>query len=572
MANLLSGILSIGGQTNRVKEGLDAENKEGIQGELVPELALSVSDDDLLRISRLYKDNWDAFNKTLRDKQDTNEKYWKGQFRYSELEVKAQDRPEADNLLFEALETALPMFTRQNPEASINCDDDKQKEYFQGELKRIADVLKLKLKIRDAVRNWSLFYLGVAKANWDVKNDRVDVKILRPQKLILDPDSYIEGGIYQGDYLGEYKTERAKTLLRKFPSKAEKIKNYCKDKLDTKITYIEWWSNEMIFWTLDDTVLDKTKNPHWNYGEKKIVVDELGNDVEQEVEGINFLPYQMIPYSFLTVFNLGKHPVDDTSLFEQSLYIQDLIHKRLKQLDVNADNMNGGWEVSAQSGLTSEQATTAINAVRKGGAIWTPGAPGAVRKITGEGLPNDVYISLQDYRNELRNIYGVRGSSAQGISSENTVRGKIIVGQKDGDRSGLISEYIEQFVDHLYNIICQMIYVYYPDEVRQLIVSSMFVTVKEGSLIPEDSLTKRNEAVDLWSAGALSLQDLYKALEMPNPEQMEANLLAWKQAQLIASIPPAPQAPQSPQSPAPDGQVPQENMVNQNLLSQVPIQ
>lgn len=566
MANLLSGILSMGGQTNRVKEGLDAENKEGIQGELVPELTLSVSDDDLLKISRLYKDNWDAFNKTLRDKQDTNEKYWKGQFRYSELEAKAKDRPEADNLLFEALETALPMFTRQNPEASINCEDDQQKEYFQGELKRIADVLKLKLKIRDTVRNWSLFYLGVAKANWDVKNDRVDIKILRPQKMILDPDSYIEGGIYQGDYLGEYKTERAKTLLRKFPTKAEKIKNYCKDKLDTKITYIEWWSNEMIFWTLDDTVLDKTKNPHWNYVNKKIVTDELGNDVEQDEEGVNFLPYQMMPYSFLTVFNLGKHPVDDTSLFEQSLYIQDLINKRLKQLDVNADNMNGGWEVSAQSGLTAEQATTAINAVRKGGAIWTPGAPGAVRKITGEGLPNDVYISLQDYRNELRNIYGVRGSSAQGIASENTVRGKIIVGQKDGDRSGLISEYIEQFVDHLYNIICQMIYVYYPDEVKQKIVSPMFVTVKEGSLIPEDSLTKRNEAVDLWSAGALSLQDLYKALEMPNPEQMEANLLAWKQAQLMVSMPPAPVAP------APEGQVPQENMVNQNLLSQVPIQ
>jgi hypothetical protein len=556
MANLLDGILSMGGNVNRVKEGTEAEVKEGAIGSLLPELTLNIDDDELIKISESWKESWEASNKTLRDKQDQNEKYWQGKFQYSELEQKSKDRPEADNILFESLETALPMFTRQNPEASIHCRNDDQKMFIQEELKTIADVLKLKLKIRDSVRNWSLFYLGVSKINWDVKNDRIDIKVLRPQKLILDPDACVEGGVYQGYYLGEYKTEKAKVIIKKFPNQTAYIKGLCKDKLDTAITYIEWWTDEYTFWTLGKVVLDKIKNPHWNYGDTKMVIDEFGQEVTQEIKGLNFLPYSQKPYSFLTVFNLGKHPFDDTSLFEQNLYLQDLIHKRLKQIDVNADNMNGGWVVSGQSGITSEQATTAINAIRKGGAIFTPGQAGGIQKISGDGLPGDVYQSLQDYRNELRNIYGVRGSSAQGVASEQTVRGKIIVGQKDDSRMGLIAEYIEQYVDYIYNWFVQMIYVYYPEEDKARLIDKMSVTVKEGSLIPDDSLTKRNEAIDLYTAGALSLKDLYKALEMPNPEEMEANLLAWKQAQIM----PPPMAPGSELIPA-------ENQTAQNLMA-----
>jgi len=60
------------------------------------------------------------------------------------------------------------------------------------------------------------------------------------------------------------------------------------------------------------------------------------------------------------------------------------------------------------------------------------------------------------------------------------------------------------------------------------VLPKLKVSVKEGSLLPKDATTKANQAIELASAGKMSLIDLYKALEFPNPEEMAANL--WLEA------------------------------------------
>ena len=57
----------------------------------------------------------------------------------------------------------------------------------------------------------------------------------------------------------------------------------------------------------------------------------------------------------MEIFNLGTQPVDDTSLIGQNLSNQDLVNKRLRQMDKNIDDMNGGVIVSLErSGMTKE--------------------------------------------------------------------------------------------------------------------------------------------------------------------------------------------------------------------------
>jgi hypothetical protein len=60
------------------------------------------------------------------------------------------------------------------------------------------------------------------------------------------------------------------------------------------------------------------------------------------------------------------------------------------------------------------------------------------------------------------------------------------------------------------------------------LLKSLNVTVKEGSLIPKDPLTQRNEAIDLWSASAIDPKTLYKKLDYPDPEEAAKQLLLWK--------------------------------------------
>ena len=50
------------------------------------------------------------------------------------------------------------------------------------------------------------------------------------------------------------------------------------------------------------------------------------------------------------------------------------------------------------------------------------------------------------------------------------------------------------------------------------------VSVKEGSLLPKDSTSIANQALELASLNRISNIDLYKRLEYPNPEEMAANV------------------------------------------------
>jgi hypothetical protein len=52
----------------------------------------------------------------------------------------------------------------------------------------------------------------------------------------------------------------------------------------------------------------------------------------------------------------------------------------------------------------------------------------------------------------------------------------------------------------------------------------VIVSVKEGSLLPKDSTTQANQAIELTLAGKMALVDLYKKLEDPNPEERAANV------------------------------------------------
>lgn len=565
---LLKGALSLGANTNKVNPE-NPEMEEGVISDKIPELKSSTTDEELITMSSGWRKKWNnelektgKDRKSLKKKREDNENYWLGN-QYNSVQNALEERPLVDNLIFEALETFLPVATKQNPEPMVSADDTEEglqlAKDVQKLLNKVYDTQKIKLKVKQAVRHWSLYYVGILKVGWSLVNDDVVVTVVNPKNVILDPDGIVEGGEYNGKYLGEWKKDTAGDLKRRFPSKKSFVDAMVgKDGDGTEISYIEWWTADTLFWELKGEVLDKVKNPLFNYEKEETVPREI-LDTEDEsfdlfdtikVPGINHFKTPKIPYIFLNVFSLGEHPYDDTGLIEQNLPLQDLINKRQKQIDKNVDGMNGGWAISLQeAGLTQEQAGQAVKAIMRGGAITIPSGSvdKAVKRMTGTGLPNDVFNQLVDARNELRGVFGVTGISPQGISNENTVRGKILTRGADVDRiGGTITEHIEQFVDYLYNYILQVMYVFYDSEHTAAVLGDkgaeefislsraelqrkqLTVSVKEGSLLPKDPLTKRNEAIDLWQAQAIDPLTLYQRLDDPNPRDAVERLITWQ--------------------------------------------
>lgn len=579
---LLDAFYSLGAGVNKRSGDESRENAEGVIGARLPELTLDKKDEDLVKLADTWERTWNESD--VKQKWEAageeNEKYWKGE--HYNRPTADKSRAMVDNAIFEGLETYLPQVTRRNPEPmvvlAVGEEADQAKQDFvhalQLELGEIADEVKLRLKLKGAARHQSVRLLGAVKLGWDLDNDRPAVKVVRPQKLILDPEAATDEDGYTGDRQGEHRRLPAwkiVALIEKDPTQKDNVEyitnELAKGDMATEIGFVEWWTVDYMFWKCGSRVLLKRKNPHWNYDEEPTSAvtgeSEQGVPAEQPIQGpeatpelpqgapavpqipqadapapqeprkgVNHFKSRRMPYVLLSIFNLGKQPVDATSLMGQNLANQDLLNKRNKQIDRNADNANNGMVVSLErSGLTKDQASRVAEAIRKGGVVTIPsGTPQeAVYKPANSELPSYIYTQLVDTRQRVRDIWGTRGSSPAGIESETTVRGKIISRGLDTDRiGGGISEYLEQMADDIYNWIVQLLYVYddrFQEQFAQGVVPPRVkVSVKEGSLLPKDSQTIANQAIELSGAGKMSLIDLYKRLDYPNPEQLAANV------------------------------------------------
>ena len=557
---------SLGSDLNKRKGEASSETKQGVVSEKLPELTLDMSDEDILKLTAKWKKSWETSDaKQEWEKQgEENRKYWLGKQYQGPVDEK--DRPMVDNLIFESLETYLPQATRRNPEPLVSLDTSEKEDdgnenpvktkyviKVKNKLADIADKKKLRLKLKRAARHWGIYLLGIAKFGWDLDRNMPAVRILRPSRIILDPEAVIDEDGYSGDYVGEYRKLAADKILKIIGKEEDqlndngevkkgnaeaikKITDLVKEDTATLLQFIEWWTPEYMCWELDKTILLKKKNPHWNedqQGPPQTQMDNYGIETPLPVEtipGINHFSIPKMPYEFLSVFNLGDQPMDNTSLMGQNLANQDLINKRNKQIDKSTDRMIGGMVVSlARSGLTATQADGVSRAIRKGGVVVIPdGSPReAVDTYQTPALPPDVFNQLVDTRARLRDIFGVKGSSQSGLEGEDTVRGKIISRGLDTDRiGGGVTEYLEQFADDIYNWFVQLLYVY--DDGFQFIGGGIppkiVVSVKEGSLLPKDSMTIANQALELAKMSKISNLDLFKILEYPNPEELAANV------------------------------------------------
>jgi hypothetical protein len=551
--DLLDGFFSLGQDINKVENPEKLETMEGPLTPSLPELQTDTNDADLLKSAKTWEDRWKDFDSGLQKRRKASDEYWLGKAFNNNIDDMVKNDPMADNTLWEALETFIPFSSARNPDPVVTTDNtpdgidlaDKVAQFLRFQ----ADRQSLKISLSRLTRYWAMYFLGVVQVGWSEQSDDIKTVVKRPQVMILDPDATIdEKGEYTGGYLGIHRKETAGDMKRMFKSMAKEIDTESKDNDATEIGFIEWWTPDMTFSTLKKKVLSKGRNPHWNYD---IPPDPNIPGVSPKAlrRGLNHFQQRKMPFIFLSVFNLGKHPVDDTNMFEQAIPNQKNINELNKQIRKNAQNTNNGLAVSGDV-FTKEQAYSVAGAVRKGNTIWVPSGDvnKAIARLAAPELAPMVYQTLLDYRNELKGIFGTKvlsgGQAAQGDSK--TQKGQAAARSQELDRiGGGVTAFIEQAADNIYNWWVQLFYVYYSEDHTASIIGKenaveyvelkksdlnrrIRVTIKEGSMIPQDPMSRRNEAVELFSAGALDPITLFERLDYPNPREAAKNLYLWK--------------------------------------------
>jgi hypothetical protein len=168
------------------------------------------------------------------------------------------------------------------------------------------------------------------KHGWDETINDIKSETRNVRNFVMDPDASIdEYGDYMGGALGERIPTTAAKLVEMFPKKEAYITVMVDGKMGTRVVYTEWWNDDYCFYTFKEKVLDKNKNPHFNYEPKE--EGEAGNTGEVH----NHFAKPKKPYTFMSVFTLGTQPHDITGLIEQNIPNQNLITKEVHQLDYN---------------------------------------------------------------------------------------------------------------------------------------------------------------------------------------------------------------------------------------------
>jgi hypothetical protein len=304
------------------------------------------------------------------------------------------------------------------------------------------------------------------------------------------------------------------------------------DKVGTRITATEWWNDDYCFTTFQEVVLDKHKNEFFNYEEGKP----------------NHFAKPKKPYTFLSVFSLGEQPHDITGLIEQNIPNQNLVTRRTLQIDRNLNKANNSIGLSAANfnQQTGKQAAAAMEA---GDPVLIPsGGPvsEAIARFPAQAVPDAFFNDLRENKEALRSSFGTQGITSQQPTEDTTARGMILNQQFDNTRiGGGIGDALAQVADNVFNWWVQLYYVFYDEEHYAAIMGAakateyvtlsnqsfhtkLIISVAADSMKPHDEITEMNQAMNLWTAGAIDPQTLLTILNVPNPKETAGQAVLWK--------------------------------------------
>jgi len=527
-------------QTNKVQTGTDFD-PEGAVGDKKDSLSVELSDAELLILKDDFLKKWLPYEGKIKPRQTRIRESYLGKNPGGQWLVDS-DLPGAANLQFEATETFLAAAIAKSPAPIVWCDNTPEGNSIATSVKTMlqfhADQLALQKKFSIMVRQWSMDLIGVLKPGWDARINDVMVDNRKAKDYVFDPEGYVDAYGDFSSWYGERIKTTAEKLAEMFPQKAEAIKQSVDNKMGTECTYTEWWPNDdYCFITFKNIILDKFKNPFFNWS------DETGGQTKK-----NHFAHPKKPGIFLSVYSLQEQPHDITSNLEQNIPNQKIISTRTEQIDANISAANNGYAYS-EDNFNEETAKQAANARKKGNPILIPsGGPAgnAIIPLDAQSLPASVFTQLETAKNDLRSSWGVQGITADKPDEDQTARGMILNQSHDTSRiGGGIGKSVEQVADNVFNWLVQLYYVFYDEPhfaavmgnakaVEYVTITAanlqrqLIVSVSPDSMKPKDEVTQLNLAQALYDKGAIGPKTLLKMVDFPDADEAAADGVLWK--------------------------------------------
>lgn len=500
---------------------------------------IKTSDEELLKIARAWETESSQYHDQLEQFSKVNEEYYKG--KQTEMDRIPSDMSNSvQNQIFMGVETVVPIVTANPPQFVVEPpeESDFAVQYSQA-CQRVLGVhyetKDVRTKGEMLMRHMILYRFGAWKPFWNEAINDVDVKWVRPKRLyfpkVVTSLPYImeKMDITAEEFKDNFGEDTFKEFLRNRGIESDDVNN-----INGIYTIWEIWNPYLVFWKSGTFIIKKLENPYFDF-----------NDSNR-----NHFAAPKIPYIIASAFRLGNEPVGETDLIQQTIPIQDVINVA-NRLIINNATKTGNNQVLIDSSIMSEEEARNKITNAPGLIVYGSGVanPNLFRRDTPPPLP--AYIENLKIMSEraFDNIFGTHSTTRGERGQPETLGGRILLKEADIGRIDLLVREYERCVTELGNWWAQLMKLYYVGTrtfkffgetglnfvklMPEMIARGIRIVVKSGTTLPTDEFTKRNEAIQLWSLGAIDPVTLFERLKFPNPQEAAQKLMAFKQGQLM---------------------------------------
>ncbi len=476
-----------------------------------------------------------------------------------------------------------------------------QEKYFI----RRYEVLNVKEVLRKGLRNLYFSRLIVLKPYWDSNINDFNVRSIDPKKIRVgkyatkEDNSEFAIEEVTDNLISVLRRfpKKQKELLEKAGYESGEG-DAIPDRVfvdNPEITYQEAWVRDAVIFKYDRIILGKGKNPYWDWDGVMITDDEEKQLGEADMNGrrnllqqarsqqaqrkpqptpqqgappapaspddnkelpltdfqdtaqiyrayyFNHFDQPRKPYIFATVFNNENSPIGQTDMITQAAPLQENVDRRKRQIDENADLVNGQIKVDS---TVMEKSDAQKLRYETGGIIYGKGAVAGVARETGNSLPAFVYEDMKDSRAEIDNIMAASSAFRGEREGTETKAGRLAL----IDQSYLALNELVQVVDYvnyeLFNWFYQLARVKYTvhhtaksmgkDVAMQITTLIQYdfedgaeIRVISGKTLPEDRQFKYEQAQKDVHEGLLSPVDYFDVAGYESPNEKAKNRVVY---------------------------------------------
>lgn len=344
----------------------------------------------------------------------------------------------------------------------------------------------VKETMRMALRNLYFSRLLVIKPFWNAKINDFDARSIDPRDIRVGKFSRKEE---ESEFAIEEVKDNLCSLITRFPKKTKEIlekSGFNEEEIDDayimnpEVKYKECWIGDYVIFKYDNIILDKIRNPYWDwdgilitdeeeqqinesYGEDRralftqIKLDqqnrqkatlpspEVETDAPQTVEGeippneghsepqtykaynFNYFNQPRKPYIYATILNNENSPIGRTDFITLALPLQLSIDSRKQDIGKNCELVNGIIKVDSEVMGKADAQSLAFEAK---GIIWGKGVVQGVARETGTPLPQMVFDDMLDSRSEIDNIMAASSAFRGEREGQETKAGRLALIQQ----------------------------------------------------------------------------------------------------------------------------------------------